>query len=72
MMSLKNKRGLLEVAQPRYLEANKAEKQKILDEFTAATIRIKSPHGLNTTALVNLLKNQIPVHRRRMTWIHGN
>jgi len=37
MMSLKSKRELLEVVRPRYLKANKLEKQKILDEFTSAT-----------------------------------
>jgi hypothetical protein len=37
MMSLKSKRELLEVVQPRYLKASKVEKQKMLDEFTSAT-----------------------------------
>ena len=37
MMSLKSKRELLEVVQPRYLKAGKDEKQKMLDEFTFAT-----------------------------------
>jgi hypothetical protein len=37
MMSLKSKRELLEVVRPRYLKANKAEKQKMLDEFTSVT-----------------------------------
>jgi hypothetical protein len=37
MMSQQSKRELLEVLRPRYLKASKAEKQKILDEFTAAT-----------------------------------
>ena len=37
MMSLKSKRELLEVIRPRYLKANKGEKQTMLDEFTAAT-----------------------------------
>ena len=36
-MSLKSKRELLEMVRPRYLKANKVEKQKILDEFTCAT-----------------------------------
>jgi hypothetical protein len=36
MMSLKSKRELLEVIQPRYLEASKVDKQKLPDEFTAA------------------------------------
>jgi hypothetical protein len=37
MMSLKSKRELLEVLRPRYLKANKVEKQKMLDEFTSVT-----------------------------------
>jgi hypothetical protein len=37
MMSPKSKQELLEVLRPRYLKANKVEKQKMLDEFTAAT-----------------------------------
>jgi hypothetical protein len=37
MMSQRSKRELFEEIQPRYLKANKAEKQKILDEFTAST-----------------------------------
>lgn len=37
MMSLKSKQELVEVVRPRYLQASKAEKQKILDEFTCAT-----------------------------------
>lgn len=37
MMSLKSKRELVEVIRPRYLQANKLEKQNILDEFIAAT-----------------------------------
>lgn len=36
-MSLKSKRELVEVIRPRYLQANKPEKHKILDEFIAAT-----------------------------------
>ena len=37
MMSQRSKRELWETIQPRYLKASKAEKQKILDEFIAAT-----------------------------------
>jgi hypothetical protein len=37
MMSQRSKRELFEEVQPRYLKASKAEKQKILDEFTAST-----------------------------------
>ena len=36
-MSQRSKRELFAEVQPRYLKANKAEKQKILDEFTAST-----------------------------------
>jgi hypothetical protein len=55
MMSLKSKRKLLEVVQPRYLKANKAEKQKMLDEFTAAT-------GYHRKHAICVLKNQVQVH----------
>ena len=37
MMSQRSRRELLESVQPRYWKARKAEKQKILDEFTAVT-----------------------------------
>jgi hypothetical protein len=37
MMSQRSKRELFAEVQPRYLQANKVEKQKILDEFTAST-----------------------------------
>ncbi len=37
MMSQRSKRELFAEIQPRYLKASKAEKQKILDEFTAST-----------------------------------
>jgi hypothetical protein len=37
MMSQQSKRELFAEVQPRYLKANKAEMQKILDEFTATT-----------------------------------
>ena len=51
MMSLKSKRELLEVLRPRYLKANKVEKQKMLDEFTAAT-------GYHQKNEIRALKNQ--------------
>jgi hypothetical protein len=51
MMSLKSKRELMEVVQPRYMKANKAEKQKILDEFTSAT-------GYHRKHAIRVLKNQ--------------
>ena len=50
-MSLKSKRELLETVQPRYLKANKVEKQKMLDEFTAAT-------GYHRKHAIRVLKNQ--------------
>ena len=37
MMSQRSKRELFAEVQPRYLKASKAEKQKILDEFTSST-----------------------------------
>ena len=37
MMSQQGKRELFAEVHPRYLKAKKAEKQKILDEFTAVT-----------------------------------
>jgi hypothetical protein len=37
MMSKHSKRELVEVVQPRYLKADKAEKRHIMDEFVAAT-----------------------------------
>lgn len=37
MMSQRSKRELLEAIRPRYLKAKKAEKERILDEFVAAT-----------------------------------
>jgi hypothetical protein len=54
MMSLKSKRELKEVVQPRYLKANKVEKQKILDEFTSAT-------GYHRKHAIRVLKNQVQV-----------
>lgn len=37
MMSQKSKRELIEAVRPRYLKANKAGKERILDEFVAST-----------------------------------
>ena len=57
MMSLKSKRELLEAIRPRYLKANKAEKQKMLDEFTYAT-------GYHRKYAIRVLKNQVQVQNR--------
>ena len=57
MMSLKSKRELLEVVRPRYLKANKAEKQKILDEFTSAT-------GYHRKHAIRILRNKVQVQKR--------
>jgi hypothetical protein len=51
MMSLKSKRELLEVVRPRYLKANKVEKQKMLDEFTSVT-------GYHRKHAIRVLKKQ--------------
>jgi hypothetical protein len=53
MMSQRSKRELLVEIQSRYLKAKKAEKQKILDEFTAAT-------GYHRKYAVRLLKHGYP------------
>ena len=37
MMSQRSKREMIEAVRPRYLEANKAGKQQILDEFIATS-----------------------------------
>jgi len=62
MMSLKSKRELLEVVRPRYLKANKVEKQKMLDEFASAT-------GYHRKHAIRVLKNQVQVqnHLKRKT-----
>jgi hypothetical protein len=62
MMSLKSKRELVEVVQPRYLKASKPEKQKILDEFTSTT-------GYHRKYAIRVLKNQRQVqnHLKRNT-----
>ena len=57
MMSLKSKRELLETIKPRYLKANKPEKQKMLDEFTRAT-------GYHRKYAIRVLKNQEQVQNR--------
>jgi len=57
-MSLKSKHELVEVVRPRYLKANKTEKQKILDEFTSAT-------GYHRKHAIRVLKNRVPKARRR-------
>jgi hypothetical protein len=54
MMSLKSKCELLEVVRPRYLKANKLEKQKMLDEFTFST-------GYHRKYAIRVLKNQVQV-----------
>ena len=61
-MSLKSKRELLEVVQPRYLKASKVEKQKMLDEFTLTT-------GYHRKHAIRVLKNQVQVqnHFKRKT-----
>lgn len=52
-MSHRSKRELLESVQPRYLKARKVEKQKMLDEFTAAT-------GYHRKYALRLLKHGYP------------
>jgi hypothetical protein len=58
MMSLNSKRELVEVVRPRYWKAGKAEKQKILDEFTSAT-------GYHRKHAIRVLKNCVSRSRRR-------
>ena len=53
MMSQRSKRELFAEIQPRYLKAKKAQKQKILDEFTAVT-------GCDRKYAVRLLKHGYP------------
>jgi hypothetical protein len=62
MMSLNSKRELLEVVRPRYLKANKAEKQTMLDEFTCAT-------GYHRKYAIRVLQHQVPKHSSRKA--HG-
>jgi len=52
-MSQRSKRELLDSVQPRYLKARKVEKQKMLDEFTAAT-------GYHRKYALRLLKHGYP------------
>ena len=59
-MSLKSKRELLEVLRPRYLKANKVEKQKMLDEYTSTT-------GYHRKHAIRILKNQVQNHFNRKT-----
>ena len=56
-MSLKSKNELVEAVQPRYRKASKFEKQKILDEFTAAT-------GYHRKHAIRVLKNKVQVQNR--------
>ena len=56
-MSLKSKNELVEAVRPRYLKANKFEKQKILDEFTSAT-------GYHRKHAIRVLKNKVQVQNR--------
>src|SRR5512134_3959741 len=58
MMSLKSKRELIEAVQPRYLKANKTEKQKMLDEFTSVT-------GYHRKHAIRVLKNRVSKTKRR-------
>lgn len=60
MMSLKSKRELLEVIRPRYLKANKAEKQTMLDEFMSVT-------GYHRKSAIRVLKNQVQDHHKGKT-----
>lgn len=52
MMSPQSKKELLEILRPRNLKANKVEKQKMLDEFTAAT-------GYHRKYAIRALKNRV-------------
>ncbi len=58
MMSQQSKHELQAEVQPRYLKASKAEKQKILDEFTAVT-------GYHRKYAIRLLKHGYPRHRHK-------
>ena len=60
MMSKRSKQELTKEIHPRYLKAKKAEKKKILEEFTAATgyhrkyaIKLLK-HGLKRRGLITL------------------
>ena len=58
MMSQQSKRELLEVLRPRYLKASKAEKQRMLDEFTAVT-------GYRRKYAIRVLKHPVQRIRRK-------
>lgn len=58
MMSQKSKHELLEVVRPRYRKAGKAEKQKMLDEFTCVT-------GYHRKHAIRVLKNGVARRQRR-------
>lgn len=53
MMSQRSKRELWETIQPRYLKASKSKKQKILDEFIAAT-------GFHRKYAIRILRHGYP------------
>ncbi len=57
-MSLKSKQELLEVIRPRYLQATKLEKQKILDEFIAAT-------AYHRKHAIRILRHPVPKRPKR-------
>lgn len=59
-MSLKSKRELVEVIRPRYLQATKPEKHKILDEFIAAT----SYHRKHAIRILRHAASQHPKRKR--------
>jgi hypothetical protein len=58
MMSQRSKRELFATVQPRYLKTGKAEKQKILDEFTAST-------GYHRKYAIRVLKQGYPRRLRK-------
>lgn len=58
MMSQRSKRELFAEIQPRYLKAKKAKRQKILDEFTAAT-------GYHRKYAIRLLKHGYLRHKSK-------
>ena len=57
MMSLTSRHELLETIRPRYLKASRAEKQKMLDEFTLAT-------GYHRKYAIRVLKNRVQFQNR--------
>lgn len=58
MMSQRSKRELVEAIRPRYLKANKAEKESILDEFVAST-------GYHRKYAIRLFKNNSQTKRQK-------